>query len=185
MPALVSSVEWSSARGMRDAEGRRRCPFSSKKARKPSRSSAVVCTAAILGVELLETGRRGRYPRAVSLDVLIPVERRRRRRRYRARRIVLLLLAVLATAVAGAWYMRHAATTKHHPAASSHLRHRSVTKTVADSPPQAPLRLLQGAPLLEGKLHVRLAAPAAILVDAHTGHVLWAKRAHDRRKIAS
>jgi D-alanyl-D-alanine carboxypeptidase (penicillin-binding protein 5/6) len=122
----------------------------------------------------------------VSLDVLIPVERRRRRRRYRARRIVLLLLAVLAAAAAGTWYVRHAATTKHHPvAAPSHLRHRSVTKTVADPSPQAPLRLLQGAPLLDGKVHVRVAAPAAILVDAHTGHVLWAKRAHDRRKIAS
>jgi D-alanyl-D-alanine carboxypeptidase (penicillin-binding protein 5/6) len=54
-----------------------------------------------------------------------------------------------------------------------------------DSAPQAPLRLLQGAPLLEGKVHVRIGASAAILVDAHTGQVLWAKRAHDRRKIAS
>jgi D-alanyl-D-alanine carboxypeptidase (penicillin-binding protein 5/6) len=34
-------------------------------------------------------------------------------------------------------------------------------------------------------VHVRIAAPAAIVVDAHTGRVLWAKRAHDRRKIAS
>jgi D-alanyl-D-alanine carboxypeptidase len=122
----------------------------------------------------------------VSLDVLIPVERRRRRRRYRTGRIVVLLLVVLAAAAAGAWYVRHARTTKHHPvAAPSHPRRTSVTKTVADSPPPAPLPLLQGAPVLEGKVQVRVAAPAAILVDAHTGRVLWAKRAHDRRKIAS
>jgi len=134
----------------------------------------------------LEADRRGRYPRAVSLDVLIPVERRRRRRRYRARRVALLLLVVLAAAAAGAWYVRHAKTTKHHPvAAPSHGRRVSVTKTAADSSPPAPLPLLQGAPLLEGKVHVRVAAPAAILVDARTGRVLWAKRAHDRRKIAS
>jgi D-alanyl-D-alanine carboxypeptidase len=48
-----------------------------------------------------------------------------------------------------------------------------------------PLRLLTGAPLLEGRVHPRVLAPAAILVDAYTGRVLWSKRAHERRKIAS
>ena len=43
IPALVRSVEWSSARGISEADGQRRCPFSSKKERKPSRNSAVVC----------------------------------------------------------------------------------------------------------------------------------------------
>jgi D-alanyl-D-alanine carboxypeptidase (penicillin-binding protein 5/6) len=124
----------------------------------------------------------------VSLDVLIPVERRRGRRRYRARRFALLVLVLLATAAAGVWYWRHT-TTKHHPAAQ-HSRRRSTstssTKTVTDFAPTAPPRLLLGgAPLLEGRVHVKVAAPAAILVDAHTGRVLWAKRAHDRRKIAS
>ncbi len=33
MPALVSSVEWSSARGTNDADGTRRWPFSSKNER--------------------------------------------------------------------------------------------------------------------------------------------------------
>lgn len=51
---------------------------------------------------------------------------------------------------------------------------------------RAPLRLLQGGtPLLEGRVRVHVAAPAAILVDAETGRILWAKRAHERRKIAS
>ena len=42
MPAVVRSVEWSSARGISDADGTRRWPFSSKKARNASRSSGVV-----------------------------------------------------------------------------------------------------------------------------------------------
>src|ERR687883_881125 len=42
IPALVSSVERSSARGISDSDGRRRWPFSSKNERKPSRSSADV-----------------------------------------------------------------------------------------------------------------------------------------------
>jgi D-alanyl-D-alanine carboxypeptidase len=122
----------------------------------------------------------------MSLDVLIPVERRRRRRRYRARRIVLLVLLLLLAGGAGAWLTRRATRTTHHPAAVQHPKGKPVAKTVTDSSPQAPLRLLQGsAPLLEGRVHVRVAAPAAILVDAHTGRVLWSKRAHDRRKIAS
>src|ERR671931_2685940 len=49
IPALVSSVERSSARGISDADGRRRCPFASKKERNPSRSSAVVRTRPIVG----------------------------------------------------------------------------------------------------------------------------------------
>jgi hypothetical protein len=49
MPAVVSSVERSSERGTSDADGQRRWPFSSKNERKPSRISAVVRTAAIVG----------------------------------------------------------------------------------------------------------------------------------------
>jgi D-alanyl-D-alanine carboxypeptidase len=63
---------------------------------------------------------------------------------------------------------------------------RVVTPTVShQAAPRAPRRLLTGAPLLEGRVHVQVRAPAAILVDAHTGRVLWSKRAHERRKIAS
>ncbi len=52
------------------------------------------------------------------------------------------------------------------------------------SHPAKPPRLLFGTPLLEGQ-GVRIRAPAAMLVDADTGRVLWTKRAHERRKIAS
>ncbi len=54
--------------------------------------------------------------------------------------------------------------------------------TATAAPPEG---LLSGPPLLAGKLHARLAAPAAILVDAKTGRVLWMRDAHDRRPVAS
>jgi hypothetical protein len=44
IPAVVSSVEWSSARGTSGHDGSRVWPFSSMNARKPSRSSADVRT---------------------------------------------------------------------------------------------------------------------------------------------
>jgi serine-type D-Ala-D-Ala carboxypeptidase (penicillin-binding protein 5/6) len=48
-----------------------------------------------------------------------------------------------------------------------------------------PLHLVHGPPALAGRLHVPLAAAAAIVVDAKTGQVLWAKHPHVRRPIAS
>jgi D-alanyl-D-alanine carboxypeptidase len=59
-----------------------------------------------------------------------------------------------------------------------------VTTTPHPVAPQKAPRLLYGTPLLTGA-HVRVRAPAAILVDAATGRVLWAERPHERRKIAS
>ena len=98
-----------------------------------------------------------------------------------------MLLVVLAAAGAGAWFGRHAATSGQHsaaphpakpkPPAAQKLSHRHPTA-------QPPTRLLYGTPLLAGH-HVRVRAPAAILVDADTGRVLWAERPHQRRKIAS
>ena len=127
----------------------------------------------------------------MSLDVLTPVAPRRRRRRYRARRIALLVLVVLLAAVAGVWLGRRSATATHHAAAAAGVRaHPARTTappatTVSHLAAQRPLRLLTGPALLDGRVHVRVHAPAAIVVDAHTGRVLWAKRAHERRKIAS
>jgi D-alanyl-D-alanine carboxypeptidase len=119
------------------------------------------------------------------LDVLTPVAPRRRRRRYRARRVALLVLVVLAAAAAGVWVGRREATrAQRHPVAAPQPAAKPATHRVARSRPQAPPRLLYGTPLLEGA-GVRVRAPAAILVDADTGRVLWAKRADERRKIAS
>src|SRR5215204_3322471 len=53
IPAEMNSVLWSSARGISDAEGCLTCPFSSKKERNSSRSSAVVGIARLLDLDLL------------------------------------------------------------------------------------------------------------------------------------
>ena len=124
----------------------------------------------------------------MSLDVLTPVAPRRRRRRYRAGRLLLLALVVLVAAGAGVWFGRREANAAHRPLATSHRPpKRAVTTTPGSSTPslpQTPPRLLYGTPLLAGE-HVRIGAPAAILVDADTGRVLWAERPHKRMKIAS
>jgi D-alanyl-D-alanine carboxypeptidase (penicillin-binding protein 5/6) len=119
----------------------------------------------------------------VSLDVLTPVAPRRRRRRYRAGRVTLLLLVALAAAGAGVWFGRHEATAKQQPAVGSSRPGTTAAPTVSH-PQSSPSRLLYGTPLLAGD-HARVRAPAAILVDAGTGRVLWAQRPHERRKIAS
>jgi len=130
----------------------------------------------------------------MSLDVLTPVAPRRRRRRYRAGRVALFVLVVLAAAAAGVWFGRRAAAkAPQHPAALQRTKatatattaKTTATSTVPHDPaPQTPPRLLYGTPLLAGA-HVRIGAPAAILVDEDTGRVLWAQRPHERRKIAS
>jgi len=100
-----------------------------------------------------------------------------------------VLLVVLAAAGVGAWFGRHAATAAQHPALAPHPAKTQPAPRTHAHPnpkpePQPPPRLLYGAPLLAGH-HVRVRAPAAILVDAGTGRVLWAERPHQRRKIAS
>jgi serine-type D-Ala-D-Ala carboxypeptidase (penicillin-binding protein 5/6) len=123
----------------------------------------------------------------VPLDVLTPVARRRRRRRYRAGRVTLVVLLVLAAAGAGVWFGRRAEAKTPHHAAAAPLPPKTTapaTRTVSHSATQPPPRLVHGTPLLAGH-HVRVRAPAAILVDAHTGRVLWAERPRERRKIAS
>jgi serine-type D-Ala-D-Ala carboxypeptidase (penicillin-binding protein 5/6) len=121
------------------------------------------------------------------LDVLTPVARRRRRRRYRTGRVTLVLLVVLAAAGAGVWFGRRVeAKTPRRPVTAQQRAKTPPARTVTqrDQKPKTPPRLLYGTPLLAGD-HVRVRAPAAILVDADTGRVLWAERPHERRKIAS
>jgi D-alanyl-D-alanine carboxypeptidase (penicillin-binding protein 5/6) len=122
----------------------------------------------------------------VPLDVLTPVARRRRRRRYRARRIALLGLVVLVAAGAGVWYGKRAAAKppRHPEVLKRETAPPTTTVSRGHSAPKTPPRLVYGTPLLAGA-HVRVRAPAAILVDAGTGRVLWAEHPHQRRKIAS
>ena len=97
-----------------------------------------------------------------------------------------MLLVVLAAAGAGVWLGRHEATAAQHPSVRADTPKPPATHTLShrDPAPKQPPRLLYGTPLLAGA-HVRVRAPAAILVDAGTGRVLWAQRPHERRKIAS
>jgi serine-type D-Ala-D-Ala carboxypeptidase (penicillin-binding protein 5/6) len=127
----------------------------------------------------------------VSLDVLTPVApRRRRRRRNRAGRVALFALIVLAAAAAGVWFGRRADAKpqQRHSYAAPKVRTTPANRTKPHPAPRSvsrkPPRLLYGTPLLAGA-HVHVHAPAAILVDADTGRVLWAERPHERRKIAS
>jgi D-alanyl-D-alanine carboxypeptidase (penicillin-binding protein 5/6) len=100
---------------------------------------------------------------------------------------LLLALVVLVAASAGVWFGRRQANTAHHSVVTRDPMTKPGTRTptvTQPSVPQVPPRLLYGTPLLRGA-NVRVRAPAAILVDAGTGRVLWAERPHQRRKIAS
>jgi D-alanyl-D-alanine carboxypeptidase (penicillin-binding protein 5/6) len=119
----------------------------------------------------------------VPLDVLTPVAPRRRRRRYRLRRFAPLALVVLLAAGAGVWFGRRTANGPHPAAAAPPPKTGPAARTT--SSPPAPRRLLYGPPLLAGRASPHILAPAAILVDARTGRVLWERRDHERRKIAS
>ncbi len=106
---------------------------------------------------------------------------RRRRHRYRLRRLAPVGLAVIAAFVVGAWSgHRRAPAVSIDAAPAAAAVARPAQKTIV-----RPLRLLEGPPLLAGRLHARIAAASAILVDADTGRVLWAKRPHERRPVAS
>jgi len=133
-------------------------------------------------------------------SVLQPVQRRRRSRSKRP--LLLVVVALLAAAAAfGAsqhWAFAHGKPRHHHQAGSmtpkavpasslEQLRAAASEQRVAARAPFATgTRLLQtAAPKLEHAGLGPITAPAAILVDADTGAVLWAKRPHLRRPIAS
>jgi D-alanyl-D-alanine carboxypeptidase len=132
-------------------------------------------------------------------SVLQPVTRRRSRRRSK-RPFVLVAVALVAGAAAFLasehWAGARGKPRDHHPAAQiqprpvstvtlKKLRAATVQQAAAQAALAAPL-LVGGTPRLE---HVPfrppLRAPAGILVDARSGAVLWAKRPHQRRPIAS
>src|SRR5579862_5068257 len=168
IPAVVNSVERSSARGISDAEGRLRCPFPSKNERKPSRISAAECTAGIVGSRSCFYSRR--------------VRPRRPRYRYRFRRLGAVAPIVLAAAIAGAWVGTHrpqAATLS----ALSREPLPGVDRTPVASPP--PARLLFADHAVRHTFTPALTAASAIVVDAGTGRVIWSLHPHERRRIAS
>jgi serine-type D-Ala-D-Ala carboxypeptidase (penicillin-binding protein 5/6) len=133
-------------------------------------------------------------------SVLQPVQRRRRSRSKRPLVLlgVALVLAAGSLAASQHWAFAHgkpqhkrvvsALTPKPVSAKTlKQLRAAASEQQVAARAPFAPgtRLLLPAAPRLQ-QVGVRpVTAPAAILVDAGTGAVLWAKRPHQRRPIAS
>ena len=111
--------------------------------------------------------------------------RPRKRYRYRLRRLTPVATIVVAAALGGIWFgSRHAATPVAVAAPSAplvvHTRIEKAPRTV-----RAPERLLVGGSLLGHRFAPSLLAASAVLVDAKTGRVLWAKNAHRRRQVAS
>jgi D-alanyl-D-alanine carboxypeptidase len=135
----------------------------------------------------------------MPVSVLQPVTRRRRRRSKRP--LVLLAVGIVAAAASVA-ATQHWAGARSKPAARAEILHvlpraaapadlkklrAAVTEQrVGLQTPFAPgAPLLSAAPARLEHTHVAVTAGAAILVDANTGSVLWAKRAHRRLPIAS
>jgi serine-type D-Ala-D-Ala carboxypeptidase (penicillin-binding protein 5/6) len=121
---------------------------------------------------------------------------RRKRYRYRLRRLAPVGLLVVFAGLGGAWIGSHRPTN----AIGSNVALAGVAhRPVADKKPSdkksaamdrrrhvvAPEPLLAGGSLLRHRFAPQLAGAAAVLVDAKTGRVLWARRAHQRRHIAS
>jgi D-alanyl-D-alanine carboxypeptidase (penicillin-binding protein 5/6) len=129
-------------------------------------------------------------------SVLQPVQRRRRGRSKRP-----LLLAVVAVLVAAGAFAasqrwafahgkpraQHTVTMRPSPVSKQELRHLRELASHQEASAQTPALplLIPGAPRLEHAHVGPISAPEAILIDARSGAVLWAKRPHRRRPIAS
>src|SRR6266511_5964144 len=105
--------------------------------------------------------------------------------RYRLRRLTPVGLLVVFAGIGGAWIGSHkpsdslASSAQLATARSLHPLVRVQAAVVQ------PERLLLGGSLLRHEFSPRLAGAAAVVVDAKTGRVLWARRAHERRQVAS
>ena len=111
----------------------------------------------------------------MQYSVLTPVRRPRRKRRRR-----LLALLLLTAALGGGAFLF----------ADRELGSRPSPAAAAPKLPPKTARIARTVPLLtapHSRLHgaPSVSARSAILVDAQTGAVLWEKRAHSRRPVAS
>jgi serine-type D-Ala-D-Ala carboxypeptidase (penicillin-binding protein 5/6) len=127
--------------------------------------------------------------------MLQPVQRHGRRRR---RRVIWPWLAATAAIAAGAgtlgFYAGAHRTTAPEPAAAAPAAAAAATPKPSNtvlfgqrsrSRPVRRAPLVAGPPLLRHRFSPPLSAAAAILVDARTGRVLWARHARERRPVAS
>ncbi len=116
---------------------------------------------------------------------MAPSRRPRKRYRYRLRRLAPVGLVVVAAGLGGAWVGSHQSATPIAAAASPQAAHLVRRAVVHARPAVAPERLLEGGSLIPHRFTPGLLAAAAVLVDAKTGRVVWARRAHERRQVAS
>src|SRR5262245_53815518 len=111
-----------------------------------------------------------------------PVRPPKKRYRYRLRRLMPLGLAAVIAGLAGGWIASWEPTSaaplaKPRPAPSI-ARPAQISVVVQE-------QLLYGGSLLAHTLAPKLNAQSAILVDRKTGRVLWERRPHQRRHVAS
>jgi serine-type D-Ala-D-Ala carboxypeptidase (penicillin-binding protein 5/6) len=115
-----------------------------------------------------------------------PARRPRKHYRYRLRRLTPVGVAIVAAAVGGAWVgsSRPAAPLDVPVAVAPQVPH-VVRVPAAVAKPVVHERLLVGGAPLAHRFAPGLLGASAVLVDAKTGRVLWSKRAHERRHVAS
>ncbi|HEY7207371.1 MAG TPA: hypothetical protein VH416_03945 [Gaiellaceae bacterium] len=115
--------------------------------------------------------------------VLQPVRRRRRRRRSRWPRVLLVLLVASGAALLGLYLGTRGGSPKRATAATASQR--AIAAKARLPKPAPPVRLVTGPPLVREPLSPPLTSRAAIVVDARTGRVVWARHPHQRLPIAS
>jgi D-alanyl-D-alanine carboxypeptidase len=125
--------------------------------------------------------------RAVAPDPLAPAayaRQRKKRYRYRLRRLTPVGVAVVLAGAGGAWVGAHQSAA---PVASAATPRASAQLAAPDASAAkaAPERLLAGGALVSHTFKPSLLGSTAILVDEKTGRVLWERRAHERRQVAS
>ena len=115
----------------------------------------------------------------------------RKRYRYRLRRLTPVWVAIVCAGVGGAWVgsRQHATSIVSAAGAVPEVPH-VVRAPVARAPvvrakPAAQDRLLVGGAIVRHRFTPEIRGASAILVDAKTGRVVWAKRPHERRQVAS
>jgi D-alanyl-D-alanine carboxypeptidase (penicillin-binding protein 5/6) len=125
--------------------------------------------------------------RAVAPDLLAPAayaRQRKKRYRYRLRRLTPVGVAVVLAGAGGAWVGAHQSAE---PAASAATPRASARLAAPDASAAkaTPERLLAGGALVAHTFKPSLLGSTAILVDEKTGRVLWERRAHEHRQVAS
>jgi serine-type D-Ala-D-Ala carboxypeptidase (penicillin-binding protein 5/6) len=96
-----------------------------------------------------------------------------------------IVLLVLAAVVAGAWVGARRPSAAVDAAGSGPLVIGPPAVHTERAVPLAPEHLLSDANLVHHVFSPPLSTPAAIVVDAGSGRVLWQRRPHERRKVAS